>query len=231
MQTSPEPPSSSESGQSAELRGRRQWRTALLATAVILIGLAWLLALLLWLPAFFGLFFFFVAGMLSAGLTFRLAAPARPISGGRLLRGIAFLAAVCTLATVFWEHHHVARTVADPPAFAKAKNAALQAHGSERGVVEQAVAEFRRKLAEDHPPGGALGYARWALAAGRMELTVGEHAEQFSIPHRRGVWAARTLVAFLLTAAGLWLSLDALRSAERVSNVLRLGEEYEEIDQ
>ncbi len=230
MQTPPAPQSPSATEQFGNRSGSGPWRIALMATAVILIGLAWILALLLWLPAFFGLFFFFIAGMLSAGLTFRLAAPARPIARARLLRGIALLAAVSTLATVFWEHHHIAATVADPPAFAKAKNAALEAQGSEQSVVQQAVAEFRRKLAEEHPPGGAIGYARWALDSGRMELKVGEHSEPISISHRRGIWAARTLVAFLLTAAGLWLSFDALRSAERVSNVLRPGEEYEEID-
>ena len=211
-------------------RRRNTWWSALAVAMGLLLGLDWLLARLLWLPFYFGLFFFLVAGLIVGALAFRVARASRPLTKMRLLRGIACVAGLSTAATTYWEYRHVAATVGDPPAFAEARNKALSDGRSPREIRMQAARTFKRRLGEDFPPGGAIGYARWAIRAGEMELVVADASEHISIDHRGITWPLRTLAALLLLASGLWLSFESLRSADSVSNILAPGEEYEESD-
>jgi hypothetical protein len=190
--------------------------------------LGWLLARLVWLYYFFGLFFFLVAGLLVGGIAFRLARSARPIEKGRLIRGIVFVTLGSTLITVNWEYRHFADTVGQPPKFAEARNAAVTA-GQPPGLIRTRASDaFTKHLRENSPPGGMIGYVRWAVHSGEARLAVDSTTEKVVIDHRHWVWAVRTLAGALLLAAGLWFSLESLRSSSPVSNLLVPGEEAPE---
>lgn len=209
---------------------RRGWYAALGLSVFLLLGLDWLLARLLWLPLFFGLFFFLVAGLIVGGVSFRAARAARPLTRRGILLGAFAVATVSTLATVGWEYVHISGTIGDPPAFAHARNAARRGGSPAKEVGRLATDRFKEQLAGNYPPGGPIGYVRWAVASGEMDLEVSGFTEKVSIDQRGLIWPLRTAAALLLTVAGLWLSFESLRSPMPISNVLAPGEEYEEID-
>lgn len=221
----PSQPEPSSTGITAQ-PGR--WRLALLLSLVMLVPLGWLMARLVWLPLYSGLFSFLVAGLLVGALTFRVAKPARPVSRGRILVGICLVAVGSTLVTVVWEYRNVAATVSGQTKFADARNAAVTAHRPVHEVESSAEREFVATLRRDYAPGGPIGYVLWATRVGQMDLVVRECSDTVGISHRGAVWPIRTLVGMLLLVAGLWLSFESLRSTVPVSNILAPGEEAEE---
>ncbi len=97
-------------------------------------------------------------------------------------------------------------------------------------IRAEATRAFRGYLADEFPPGGVVGYARWAVDSGKMEINAFEYTENVTIAHQGIRWPLRTLAAFVLLALGLWLSFESLRSESPVSNIIAEGEEYEEIE-
>jgi hypothetical protein len=187
--------------------------------------LGWLLARLVWLYYFFGLFFFLVAGLLVGAIAFRIAKAARPIEKRRLVRGVLFVGLCSTLITVLWESRHFADTVGQPPKFAEARNAATAAGRPSREVQDLAAQAFRKHLHENYSPDDAVGYVMWAVRAGQARLTVNNVTEAIVIDHKGWVWIVRTLAGAVLLLSGLWFSLESLRSPLPVTNVLSHGEE------
>ncbi len=206
------------------------WWSALAIAFVLLVGLDGVMAVLIWLPFYCGLFGFLVAGLIAGGVSFRVARRARPLSWKRVLAGVFLLAVLSTFVMVGWEFWYISSTIGDPPKFARLRNTAMRKGESPDGIGEAAARRFRERLAADHPPGGALGYARWAMGTGKMRLELDGASETVSIGHQGFAWPARTVIACLLTALGLWLSFESLRSSKAVTNVLAAGEAYEEID-
>lgn len=187
--------------------------------------LGWLLARLVWLYYFFGLFFFLIAGLLVGAFAFRVAKAARPIEKGRLIRGVLFVGLCSTLITVVWEFRHFADTVGQPPKFAEARNAATAGGRPSREVQDLAAQAFVKHLHTDFPPGGVVGYVMWAVREGQAKLTVNNVTEGIVIDHKGWVWIARTLAGAVLLLSGLWFSLESLRSPLPITNTLRPGEE------
>ncbi|OWY73073.1 hypothetical protein B7486_01630 [cyanobacterium TDX16] len=187
-----------------------------------------LLARLIWLPFYFGLFFFLVGGLLVGAATFRLARPIRPI-GRRPLLGGALVVGVVTfaIATVF-ECRHFANTVSDPPKFATARNAVVRDGGSLREFEGRAADTFIREITKQYSNIGPLAYALWTIKAGKMTLVVDGQSETVSTDHAGWAWLVRALAEILLLAGGLWSSIESLRSPTPVSNLIGPGEEYEE---
>lgn len=207
------------------------WRWAVALAVLLLLPLSWLLARLIWLPFYFGLFFFLVAGLLVGAASFRIARRARPLTKSRMATGVALTTACTTCFVAFWEYRDFAGSVATGRHFPAAKNAAISAGESVNQVKAEAREEFRRVLRAEKPPGGLIGYLRWATSSGTMDLTVRGSTETITNPHRGYVWPIRTTVAAILLALGLWLSFESLRSPIPVSNILAPGEEAEEDDE
>lgn len=187
-----------------------------------------LLARLIWLPFYFGLFFFLVGGLLVGAATFRLARPIRPI-GRRPLLGGALVVGVVTfaIATVF-EYLHFANTVSDPPKFATARNAVVRDGGSLREFEGRAADVFIREITKQYSSLGPLAYAMWTIRSGKMSLVVDGQSETVSTDHAGWTWLVRALAEILLLAGGLWSSIESLRSPTPVSNLIAPGEEYDE---
>ncbi|HUN80555.1 MAG TPA: hypothetical protein VMV81_03510 [Phycisphaerae bacterium] len=190
--------------------------------------LGWLLARLVWLYYFFGLFFFLVAGLLVGSIAFRIARSARPMEPGRLLRGIISIGVCSTVIIIVWEYRHYCATVGRPPHFAEARNAAIAAGKPPAEIQQTASDEFSGYLAKHFPPGGAMGYILWSTKDGTARITVGDASENIVNEHRHWIWPTRTLAGMILLMAGLWFSMESLRRPLPVSNVLQPGEEYEE---
>src|SRR5258708_35674016 len=114
--------------------------TAWLGAQIFVLGslamLGWLLARLVWLYYFFGLFFFLVAGLLVGAIGFRIARSARPMAKTRLLRGSISIVLCRTAITIVWEYRHFCSTVGQPPHFADARNAAI-ASGKPSHQIQQ----------------------------------------------------------------------------------------------
>lgn len=193
-----------------------------------LIPLCWLLARLIWLPMYMGLFFFLVAGLLVGAISFRLARPARPLARSRIIVGSAMVALLGAAAFCEFEYLNFVDTVGEAPRFADAKNAALLAGRTARSVEQSASDSFLIALRERYPPGKLIGYVRWAMSGLDLDLAVDSAQESIGLPHQGFRWVARTVCAWLLLAIGLNLSFDALRLGDRVSNILPPGEPYEE---
>lgn len=219
-----------ESSHEPEYAGHNAWLYAQIQSLLVLTALGWLLARLVWLYYFFGLFFYLVAGLLVGGLAFRTARRARPLPKARLVRGIVMITLAATAITITWEYRHFSGTVGQPPKFAEERNRAIADGRSSRGIMHEAADQFEKNLRAEHSPGGVLGYIKWSVRDGKMSLTVGGTTEPIVNDHAGWVWPVRTAAGALLLAAGLWFSLESLRSAVPVANVLKPGEEYIEDD-
>lgn len=213
---------------------RAAWRRGLSAGIILLSLLGWILARVVWLWAYFGLFFFLIAGLLVGAVSFRVARSARPMSRSAILWGVALIAGVAWTVTVVWEYRFISATIAAPEQFVDARKAAVQAR--ERGeagpsVDSLAAERFRAKLHDDYWPGGLIGYVAWATGSGEMELVIDGVSEKVLITQRGLAWPLRSLIAIILLAAGLWSNLESLRSPNAVSNFLVPGEEAEDEDE
>ncbi len=216
---------------------RAAWRRGLTAGIVLLSALGWILARVVWLWAYFGLFFFLIAGLLVGAVSFRIARSARPMSRRAILWGVALISVVAWTVTVVWEYRFISATIAGPEQFTDARKAAIARktrgpageQSSDHRTVDSIVAErFRAKLHDDYWPGGLIGYVAWATGSGQMELVIDGVSERVSITQRGLAWPVRSLVAIILLAAGLWSNLESLRSPSAVSNFLVPGEEAED---
>ena len=195
---------------------------------VLLIALSPLLARLIWLPFYFGLFFFLVGGLLVGAATFRIARPARPIGGRPLVTGAVAVGVITFVVTTIFEYRHFAHTVADPPKFAKARNAVVQSGASLRELEARAADAFAANLSQQYAPIAPVAYALWTIRQGTMTLKVDDQTETSSTDHAGWKWLLRSLGEILLVAAGLWSSLESLRSPTPVTNLIGPNEEYDE---
>ncbi len=202
---------------------------ALLVGVAILSGLLWILARVIWLPAYFGVFFFLVAGMLAGAASFRVARPLRPMRGPHVAAGVAAVTIVSGGIGLTWEYQYRAATIGELPKFASAYQDAQQRGLAATTVATQARRAYDDLLRAQHPPGGTIGYVRWAVAAGSARLTLpGGFSDEVSIGHRGWAWLVRTLAAYGLLAVGLWYQLEALRQATPTNNILPPGAEVME---
>lgn len=207
-----------------------RWWLAIGAAAGSSAVLNLLMARIIWLPLYSGLFGFLVEGLLIGGLAFRIARPIRPVSAGRRRFAVALLSLWSACSFLYYEYRYTLATIAEPPLFNAAKNEAMKRGASPKEVSRAAAAAFDAALKREFPPGGAVGYGRWCFFGGTMPLTVANYTETVSTPHKGWAWLIRSAGGVVLMAAGLWFSLDALRSDRAVSNVIAPGEEFEEID-
>ncbi|MCK6482712.1 MAG: archease [Phycisphaerae bacterium] len=205
--------------------------------AALLVALGWLLARLVWLWLYFGLFFFLLAAILGGSVLFRFLRETRPWPAARLARWSTSLALTATASVIGWEYRYIRGTIGDAPLFADARNALIAADQPHTRASDAATQAFRDKLRSDYPPGGVPGYIRWVCASGRMELSIGdlglggrEFRSNVTVDHRGLGWLFRTAVALAFLWLGLWWSMWDLRLPAPRVNLID-PEEAEELEQ
>lgn len=208
----------------------RVWLISISAAAVILFALDWLLGWIIWLPLYSGLFGFLVAGLIAGGVAFRMARSLRPVSRGPIIMTAIVIAVLNSSGALYWEYRHIVESVGNLDGFRKLRFRAPESGRTSDQVKRQVVDAFQRRLTDEYPPGGPLGYARWCFAIGEMELVIDDASDVVAVSHRNWAWLLRTLAGMLLTGLGLWFSFEGLRSPEPVRNTISPGEEYEEVD-
>jgi len=205
---------------------------AVVVGAALAAALGWLMARVIWLPLFAGVFFYLIEGLLVGAASFRIARPARPLGRAAVAACIALITLAGAAAGLTWEHRYVVHTAGDPPRFADAWATAPPRRAG-RSTVQAAASETMRQfLYDSFPPGGIIGYVRWAVRDGSaaIELPGGFRDTVHLGTHRGPVWLGRTLAAAAMFAAGLWAQLESLRSALPVNNILAPGQEADDSD-
>ena len=150
-----------------------------------------------------GLFFFLLIALLIGAVTYRIALPASPIPRGRLLALTGVVALALWSATMAKEYLHFPNLVAEFVRNA-VRNAAKEPltpeakHTIDEGV-RKAVAAY---LKGNYPPGGFVGYMRWSLASGEMEVprVANSSTIHFMTTQRHFWWAFRVVMSLIFTA-------------------------------
>ncbi len=183
----------------ADTIANRGWLGWSLAGGIALgVPSGWLLAYLAALPALLGLFFFLLIGLLIGAVMFRLGKPAAPVPRG-MLRPIGMAVALLVwvtglLAEYRWFPEHAAAEVV--------RNSVIQSIPPSE--VKQFENKMRRealdRLRADYPPGGFIGYLRWAAIDGQMSLPRMKDQSRYlyKLRQKRVIWVARVVLSLVL---------------------------------
>lgn len=143
---------------------RRFWFAVLIA-AIASLPFCWLLSFAALLPFYIGLFFFALFGLVIGAVVFRFAAPGKPYRGSTVVMGTTALVLGAWGGSIWIESRDLPRDMAD-----KAIRRTPDLRGSTSEEFRGRVAEDVRKfMAERYPPGGVLGYVRWAASNGKFK--------------------------------------------------------------
>lgn len=167
------------------------------------------LALLLF---FLGLFFFLLFSLIVGALMFRFGREAMP-APRRALWAIGTFVAVLIVTTGLASEYYgfiglraFGREV-DGDAFLKVRESFLVSFTPEemtalRAGTRDHILSF---LEREYPPGGFVGYLRWALVDGQMDCprSFDERTAPVSLRHRRTKWLIRVTLSLVLVTFGI----------------------------
>jgi len=183
-------------------RPRRIW-LSLVAGCVLGLPAGWLLASLAVLPMFLGLFFFLLLGLLIGATMYRFGKPAAPVPRSRLL-AIGGITAVA-----IWGVALVVEYSNLPDDAVRTVRESFRGRYLAKEDVQKLQAEVRRhvpaELRENYPPGGFLGYLRWAAASGEMKCprVLAPDTEIHTLYQARTLWVVRVVVSLVLLGFAL----------------------------
>jgi hypothetical protein len=174
-----------------------------LAGGVVLgLPIGWLLAYLGALPAFLGLFFDLLLGLIIGATMYRLGRRAAPVPRGHLWAIGGVVAGLVWLTMLVAQYHWFP----DDAARMTLNNSI--SYSMSLADVQKFEADTRQyalgQLREHYPPGGFLGYIHWAATNRRMDIPRpgGEPPFQYHIPGKAIIWHIQIFLslAFLLFA-------------------------------
>ncbi len=156
-----------------------------------------------------GLFFFLVVSLLMGAITYRVALPAAPVPRLRLyiLTGL--------VALIVWSANLLTEYLTFPGVAAKAVRHSIYMSLSpeRRQRVEDGVRSYiHSQLEANYPPGGMIGYMRWASTSGTMSLprVIDSTTVPFSLSQRRIWWSIRVVFSLVFTAGAFLSQILAL---------------------
>lgn len=201
----------------------RRWWMGVLASSIMAIPLGWLLSFGAALPAFLGLFFFTLFGLVIGSTAFRIAAPARPIAKSSAVAGTALLVTLTLTISIVREAIDFPQDMAEQ-AIGKTTNLGGQSPAEFRGAVAQAVAQI---IETTHPPGGVIGYVHWVITDGKIGKSESELlTKTLTVPYRGAWWIIRELLATALLVFGIgsqtWLLTRAASPPLETSKSIRV---------
>lgn len=171
---------------------------SLIGGCLLGLPIGWLLASLAVLPMFLGLFFFLILGLFIGAAMFRLGKAAAPVPKSILIiiGSIAALTVWGTALVVEYRNlpQDAAQTVRD--SFKKHSFAPQDKLRLQNETRDYVLA----KLKKDYPPGGFIGYLRWAATKGTIECPriFSNDTETHTLHQRGPMWIIRVLLSLLL---------------------------------
>jgi hypothetical protein len=216
-------------GQRSVMNASRNGRRGRLAAALIVglllaIPIGALLSLAGLLVFFLGLFFFLLFGLMLGAAMFRVLVTARPLPA-RSLAAIGVTTGLFAFGVSLWVESarlpaHVAKKAYLAPSFpgehvteGKAEAARLDLERRRRAVEARASAE----LTERYPPGGLIGYVRWAATNGHLEFESpdpGGATIDYRLAQGPIGFCIRLTICALLICSGVVALIWPLRRAE-----------------
>ncbi len=152
---------------------------ALLVGAVLALPVGYLLAYLAPMPYFLGLFFFLLLALLVGASMCRAARPAAPIPRERMTPVSLIVALLIWTSVIFveyrWFPDYAVRNAVKMSLTTRMTSSELTTYRQHvrKEALEQLNARYR--------PGGFLGYLRWAVTSGRMDLPRGGSSEPVAL--------------------------------------------------
>lgn len=201
----------------------RRWWMGVLASSIMAIPLGWLLSFGAALPAFLGLFFFTLFGLVIGSMAFRIAAPARPVARSSAFLGTALLVTLTLGISIVREALDFPHDMAEQ-AIGKTTNLGGQSPAEFRDAVARSIAQIVEK---NHPPGGVIGYVRWVVTDGKIGKSESELlTKTLTVPYRGAWWIVRELLATALLVFGIgsqtWLLTRAALPPPESSKSIRV---------
>ncbi len=173
---------------------------AVLAAGVLSLPFCWLLSFAALLPFYLGLFFFALFGLPIGALVFRISSPGGPYRPSTVVAGTTVLVLGVWSVSIIKESRDLPWDMAE-----KAIKITPDLDGRTPQQFRNNVAsEVRAHIGTNFPPGGVLGYVRWALSGGTLkkgELASVDASMTFS--QTRYIFAIRMALSVGLLAFGV----------------------------
>lgn len=185
-----------------------------LAGLLVAVPSGWLLAYLAALPFMLGLFFFLLLGLIVGAVMYRIGTKS-PVPSASVLWLAGSAVAVMMMLTSLWaEYHALPRSVEK-----RVRDSYFESFTPERrDALSRGVKDYvRAELENRYPPGGFVGYLRWAATSGRLECPriLRKSTAEYRLSHRRALWLIRVGLAALMVEWTILSQLFGLRSTPR----------------
>jgi hypothetical protein len=199
-----------------------RWWWAIVAGVLLAVPFGWLLSYAAALLAMLGLFFFMLFGLVIGAAMFRIGQAARPISLWKLKLGAALVVFVGWTVSIAVEAHDfpgdLARRALKTKAFRQRPGQTREAPGRPpKEITEEIVRHVRSHLRESYPPGGMIGYVRWAITSNEfpVQVTGVPQTIRLHFSGNRGWWMIRGLLSIVLFAFAVYSLVRILRFPEK----------------
>lgn len=170
------------------------------------VPLGYLLCYASFLVTMLGLFFFMLFGLVIGAAVYRVWSPLQPMARWKVRLGVALVAFAAWGSSLVWEG------ITFPVDVGKKAIEQVEKIDTpgKRGMDVRADAEraTREYLAERHPPGGIVGYWRWALSEHSIAIPITGAKDPQPIHYSGTGWIC--VVRVVLSAAAMVVALYAV---------------------
>ncbi len=155
---------------SSPVRGRARVAWGVVLAILLTIPCGYLLSYAAFLVALLGLFYAILFGLIFGAAMYRVWAPLRPLAPRTIRLGVALVVLAAWGGSLVWEGLTFPSDVAKE---AIEQVEAIKLPDQTAADVYAAAAQAAREfLAQRYPPGGVIGYWRWAMAEKSIEIPI-----------------------------------------------------------
>ncbi len=180
---------------------KSRWLLAVLTACGVSLPIGWLLCYGALLPFFLGLFFFLLFGLLLGAVLYRVGESCRPLGKWTIRAGTLVVVLFAWAISMLTEGHDFPAQVADYAYEQPRRLPEGVTPEDYRRTSEEQVVQFLR---EEYPPGGVIGYMRWAVTSSRVEPPVGQLRKPFRSDQFRWWFVIRVGLSILLLTYGVY---------------------------
>ena len=186
---------------------KARWPLAVAAASGVGLPIGWLLCYAALLPFLLGLFFFALFGLLLGAVLYRVGHPARPLRRRSMRLGVIVVMTFTWVISMLTEGYDFPRQVAS---YSYEKIRKLPEGTTSEAFHRDCTAGVARYLREEFPPGGVIGYARWAITSSRIDPPVGHLRRPFRSSQYRWWWVIRVVLSVVLLTWGIHSQVASL---------------------